>query len=126
MEDLFEELDPCGEIERCVNVCDNVTDLCSTRVRQVSGGRGGGEERRRSYRRYYDGQPIYCEFSPVTDFKESACPAMRGGVLWEGIATFMARNRWDDRCASGCTDDTWGETESTKRSRRARQRSKPR
>ena len=73
MEDLFEELDPCGEIEG-VNVCDNVTDHMMGNVYvKFREEEAAAKAKEKLQGRYYDGQPIYCEFSPVTDFKESTC-----------------------------------------------------
>mgnify|MGYP002834890686 FL=1 len=73
VEDLFEELDPCGEIEG-VNVCDNVTDHMMGNVYvKFREEEAAAKAKEKLQGRYYDGQPIYCEFSPVTDFKESTC-----------------------------------------------------
>jgi splicing factor U2AF 35 kDa subunit len=73
VEDLFEELDECGEIEG-VNVCDNATDHMAGNVYvkfvDEDGARRASEKLQG---RYYDGRPILVEYSPVTDFKESTC-----------------------------------------------------
>ena len=73
VEDVFEELDACGEIEG-VNVCDNVTDhmMGNVYVKFVEEEAAArAVEKLRG--RYYDGRPIAVEFSPVTDFRESTC-----------------------------------------------------
>lgn len=73
VEDVFEELDPCGEIEG-VNVCDNVTDHMMGNVYVKFKDEEAAEKALNALRgRYYDGRPILVEYSPVTDFKESTC-----------------------------------------------------
>jgi len=73
VEDVFEELDACGEIEG-VNVCDNVTDHMIGNVYVKFKEEEAAAKAVECLRgRYYDGRPILVEFSPVTDFRESTC-----------------------------------------------------
>ena len=73
VEDVFEELAPCGEIEG-VNVCDNVTDHMAGNVYVKFRDEDAAARALEKLRgRFYDGRPILAEFSPVTDFRESTC-----------------------------------------------------
>ena len=72
-EDIFEELDKFGQIEN-LNVCDNLADhLVGNVYVKFKEEESAGAACRALAGRYYSGRPIVCEFSPVTDFRESTC-----------------------------------------------------
>eukprot|EP00227_Mantoniella_beaufortii_P021793 CAMPEP_0197604378 /NCGR_PEP_ID=MMETSP1326-20131121/41045_1 /TAXON_ID=1155430 /ORGANISM="Genus nov. species nov., Strain RCC2288" /LENGTH=223 /DNA_ID=CAMNT_0043172031 /DNA_START=269 /DNA_END=936 /DNA_ORIENTATION=+ len=72
-EDIFEELATFGEIEG-LNVCDNLADhmVGSVYVKYREEESALAALNALSGR-FYAGRPILCEFSPVTDFRESTC-----------------------------------------------------
>ncbi|KAJ3394817.1 Splicing factor U2AF 26 kDa subunit [Lobulomyces angularis] len=72
-EDLFIELAKFGEIEE-LNVCDNVGDHLVGNVYVRFRYEEDAQKAMESLNdRFYAGRPVYCELSPVTDFKESCC-----------------------------------------------------
>ena len=71
--DIFEELAIHGEIEE-LNVCDNLADHMVGNVYVKFADEDDAMKAKQSLDgRYYMGRPIKCEFSPVTDFRESTC-----------------------------------------------------
>ena len=72
-EDIFEELATYGEIEG-VNVCDNLADHLVGNVYVKYREEESAQKALNALNgRFYSGRPILCEFSPVTDFRESTC-----------------------------------------------------
>ncbi|KAF5826587.1 hypothetical protein DUNSADRAFT_2631 [Dunaliella salina] len=72
-EDVFEELAQFGELEN-VNVCDNLADHMVGNVYVKFREEESAAKALAAFQgRYYNGRPIICEFSPVTDFRESTC-----------------------------------------------------
>jgi splicing factor U2AF subunit len=72
-EDIFEELDKFGEVEN-LNVCDNMADhLVGNVYVKFKEEDAAAKACAALAGRYYSGRPIVCEFSPVTDFRESTC-----------------------------------------------------
>ncbi len=72
-EDIFEELDKFGVIEN-LNICDNLADhLVGNVYVKFKEEEAAGAACAALAGRYYSGRPILCEFSPVTDFRESTC-----------------------------------------------------
>jgi splicing factor U2AF subunit len=71
--DVFEELAVHGEIEE-LNVCDNLADHMVGNVYVKFADEDDANKAKAALDgRYYMGRPIRCEFSPVTDFRESTC-----------------------------------------------------
>ena len=71
--DVFEELAIHGEIEE-LNVCDNLADHMVGNVYVKFADEDDAKKAKAALDgRYYMGRPIKCEFSPVTDFRESTC-----------------------------------------------------
>ncbi|KAK3005801.1 hypothetical protein RJ639_016267 [Escallonia herrerae] len=72
-EDLFEELSKYGEIES-LNVCDNLSDHMVGNVYvQFREEEHAASALKNLTGRFYAGQPIFVDFSPVTDFREAMC-----------------------------------------------------
>ena len=72
-EDVFEECAKFGEVEG-LNVCDNMADhLVGNVYVKFRDEEHALAARNALHNRYYDKRPIKCEFSPVTDFRESTC-----------------------------------------------------
>jgi splicing factor U2AF subunit len=72
-EDLFLELSKFGEIEE-LNVCDNVGDHLIGNVYVKFKYEQDTQKALDSLNnRFYAGRPLWCELSPVTDFRESCC-----------------------------------------------------
>ena len=72
-EDIFEELAKYGEIEG-LNVCDNTSDhLIGNVYVKFREEESALAALNALSGRFYSGRPILCEFSPVTDFRESTC-----------------------------------------------------
>ena len=72
-EDIFDELAKHGEIEG-LNVCDNLADhLVGNVYVKFREEEAALSALNAMNGRYYQGRPIRCEFSPVTDFRESTC-----------------------------------------------------
>lgn len=72
-EDIFEELASFGEIEG-LNVCDNLADhLVGNVYVKYREEESALAALNALSGRFYAGRPILCEFSPVTDFRESTC-----------------------------------------------------
>ncbi|KAK3028804.1 hypothetical protein RJ639_038631 [Escallonia herrerae] len=72
-EDLFEELSKYGEIES-LNVCDNLSDHMVGNVYvQFREEEHAARALKNLTGRFYAGQPIFVDFSPVTDFREAMC-----------------------------------------------------
>jgi len=72
-EDVFEELAKYGEIEG-LNVCDNTSDhLIGNVYVKFREEESALAALNALSGRFYSGRPILCEFSPVTDFRESTC-----------------------------------------------------
>ncbi|KAJ3223319.1 Splicing factor U2AF 26 kDa subunit [Clydaea vesicula] len=89
-EDLFIELAKFGEIEE-LNVCDNVGDHLVgnvyIRFRYEEDAQKASENLND---RFYAGKPLYCELSPVMDFKESCCRQYDNGDCTRGgFCNFM-------------------------------------
>lgn len=90
-EDVFLELEEkYGEIEE-MNVCDNLGDHLVGNV-YVKFRYEEDAEKAVNYvnNRWYNGQPIYAELSPVTDFRESCCRQYEMGECTRGgFCNFM-------------------------------------
>jgi len=90
-EDVFLELEEkYGEIEE-MNVCDNLGDHLVGNV-YVKFRYEEDAEKAVNYvnNRWYHGQPIYAELSPVTDFRESCCRQYEMGECTRGgFCNFM-------------------------------------
>ena len=72
-EDVFEECAKFGEVEG-LNVCDNMADhLVGNVYVKFRDEEHALAAKNALHDRYYDKRPIKCEFSPVTDFRESTC-----------------------------------------------------
>lgn len=72
-EDIFEELASYGEVEG-LNVCDNLADhLVGNVYVKYREEESALAALNALSGRFYAGRPILCEFSPVTDFRESTC-----------------------------------------------------
>ena len=72
-EDIFEELATYGEIEG-LNICDNLADhLVGNVYVKYREEESALAALNALSGRFYAGRPILCEFSPVTDFRESTC-----------------------------------------------------
>lgn len=72
-EDIFEELAKFGELEG-LNVCDNTSDhLIGNVYVKFREEESALAALNALSGRFYSGRPILCEFSPVTDFRESTC-----------------------------------------------------
>lgn len=89
-EEVFLELVKFGEIKDMI-VCDNLGDHL---IGNVYVKFGSEEEAEKAYRglngRYYSGKPIVCEYSPVTDFRESRCRQFEEGACGRGgFCNFM-------------------------------------
>ena len=80
-EDIFDELAKHGEIEG-LNVCDNLADhLVGNVYVKFREEEAALSALNAMNGRYYQGRPIRCEFSPVTDFPRIHLPPVRGPVL---------------------------------------------
>ncbi|XP_028058762.1 uncharacterized protein LOC114262608 isoform X1 [Camellia sinensis] len=72
-EDLFEELSKYGEIES-LNICDNLADHMVGNVYvQFREEEHAANALQNLTGRFYAGNPIIVDFSPVTDFREATC-----------------------------------------------------
>ncbi|KAF3539125.1 hypothetical protein F2Q69_00022917 [Brassica cretica] len=72
-EDIFEELDKCGEVES-LNVCDNLADHMIGNVYVLFKEEDQAAAALKALQgRFYLGRPIIADFSPVTDFREATC-----------------------------------------------------
>ncbi|XP_047325871.1 splicing factor U2af small subunit B-like [Impatiens glandulifera] len=72
-EDIFEELNKFGEIEN-LNVCDNLADhMIGNVYAQFKEEDHAAAALQALQGRFYSGQPIIADFSPVTDFREATC-----------------------------------------------------
>merc|ERR1711881_47015 len=90
-EDVFLELeDKYGEIEE-MNVCDNLGDHLVGNVYVKFRYEEDAEKAVNDVNnRWFDGQPIYGELSPVTDFRESCCRQYEMGECTRGgFCNFM-------------------------------------
>lgn len=90
-EDVFLELeDKYGEIEE-MNVCDNLGDHLVGNVYIKFRHEEDAEKTVNAVNnRWYNGQPIYAELSPVTDFRESCCRQYEMGECTRGgFCNFM-------------------------------------
>lgn len=90
-EDVFLELeDKYGEIEE-MNVCDNLGDHLVGNVYVKFKYEEDAEKAVTNVNnRWYNGQPIYAELSPVTDFRESCCRQYEMGECTRGgFCNFM-------------------------------------
>ncbi|KAI8775482.1 splicing factor U2AF 26 kDa subunit-like isoform X2 [Biomphalaria glabrata] len=90
-EEVFSELeDKYGEIEE-MNVCDNLGDHLVGNVyvkfrREEDAERAVAELNNR----WFNGRPIHCELSPVTDFREACCRQYEMGECTRGgFCNFM-------------------------------------
>jgi len=83
-EEVFLELVKFGEVKDLI-VCDNLGDhlIGSVYVKFAT-----EEEAENAYKglngRYYSGKAIVCEYSPVTDFRESRCRQFEEGACGRG------------------------------------------
>ncbi|XP_057301225.1 splicing factor U2AF 26 kDa subunit-like [Hydractinia symbiolongicarpus] len=90
-EDVFLELEEkYGEIEE-MNVCDNLGDHLVGNVYVKFKFEEDAEKAVNDVNnRWYNGQPIYAELSPVTDFRESCCRQYEMGECTRGgFCNFM-------------------------------------
>ena len=90
-EDVFIELeDKYGEIEE-MNVCDNLGDHLIGNVYIKFNGEDHAEKAVMDLNnRWYKGQPIHAELSPVTDFREACCRQYEMGECTRGgFCNFM-------------------------------------
>jgi len=90
-EDVFLELEEkYGEIEE-MNVCDNLGDHLVGNVYVKFRFEEDAEKAVNDVNnRWYNGQPIYAELSPVTDFRESCCRQYEMGECTRGgFCNFM-------------------------------------
>lgn len=90
-EDVFLELEEkYGEIEE-MNVCDNLGDHLVGNVYVKFRFEEDAEKAvNQVNNRWYNGQPIYAELSPVTDFRESCCRQYEMGECTRGgFCNFM-------------------------------------
>jgi len=90
-EDVFLELEEkYGEIEE-MNVCDNLGDHLVGNVYVKFKYEEDAEKSMVAVNnRWYNGQPIYAELSPVTDFRESCCRQYEMGECTRGgFCNFM-------------------------------------
>jgi len=90
-EDVFLELEEkYGEIEE-MNVCDNLGDHLVGNVYVKFRYEEDAEKSvNQVNNRWYNGQPIYAELSPVTDFRESCCRQYEMGECTRGgFCNFM-------------------------------------
>jgi len=90
-EDVFLELEEkYGEIEE-MNVCDNLGDHLVGNVYVKFRYEEDAEKAVNDLdNRWYNGQPIYAELSPVTDFREACCRQYEmGGCSRGGFCNFM-------------------------------------
>lgn len=90
-EDVFLELEEkYGEIEE-MNVCDNLGDHLVGNVYVKFRYEEDAEKAVNDVNnRWYNGQPIYAELSPVTDFRESCCRQYEMGECTRGgFCNFM-------------------------------------
>jgi len=89
-EDIFVELERFGEIEE-MNVCENVCEHLAGNVyvkwrREEDAGRA----MKNLSGRFYSGQAVHAEFSPVTDFRESSCRQFENNECTRGgLCNFM-------------------------------------
>jgi splicing factor U2AF subunit len=83
-EEVFLELVKFGEIKDLI-VCDNLGDHL---IGNVYVKFGAEEEAENAYKglngRFYSGKAIVCEYSPVTDFRESRCRQFEEGACGRG------------------------------------------
>ncbi|KAI1499192.1 putative splicing factor U2AF 23 kDa subunit [Biscogniauxia marginata] len=91
-EDLWCELCRYGELEELV-VCDNTNDHLIgnvyARFKYEDSAQRACDELNS---RWYAGRPIYCELSPVTDFREACCRLNSGeGCVRGGFCNFIHR-----------------------------------
>ncbi|KAK7970046.1 hypothetical protein PG984_001329 [Apiospora sp. TS-2023a] len=91
-EDLWCELCKYGELEELV-VCDNTNDHLIgnvyARFKYEDSAQQACDELNS---RWYAGRPIYCELSPVTDFREACCRLNSGeGCVRGGFCNFIHR-----------------------------------
>merc|ERR1711973_238653 len=90
-EDVFLELEEkYGEIEE-MNVCDNLGDHLVGNVYVKFRYEEDAEKAAKELdNRWYNGQPIYAELSPVTDFREACCRQYEMGECTRGgFCNFM-------------------------------------
>ncbi|XP_028401925.1 splicing factor U2AF 26 kDa subunit-like [Dendronephthya gigantea] len=89
-EDVFLELEKYGEIEE-MNVCDNLGDHLVGNVYIKYRREEDAEKACKVLNtRWYDGQAIYAELSPVTDFREACCRQYEMGECTRGgFCNFM-------------------------------------
>lgn len=83
-EEVFLELVKYGEIKDLI-VCDNLGDHL---IGNVYVKFNSEQEAETAYKtlngKYYSGRPIVCEYSPVTDFRESRCRQFEEGACGRG------------------------------------------
>ncbi|KXJ91454.1 hypothetical protein Micbo1qcDRAFT_65473 [Microdochium bolleyi] len=91
-EDLWCELCKYGELEELV-VCDNTNDhLVGNVYARFKYEDSAAKACDELNARWYAGRPIYCELSPVTDFREACCRLNSGeGCVRGGFCNFIHR-----------------------------------
>jgi len=89
-EEVFLELSKFGEIKDLI-VCDNLGDHLVGNVYVKFNTEEEAEAAQKSLSgRSYSNKPIVCEFSPVTDFRESRCRQFEEGACGRGgFCNFM-------------------------------------
>jgi splicing factor U2AF subunit len=83
-EEVFLELVKHGEIKDLI-VCDNLGDHLIGNVYVKFASEPEAENAFKTLNgKYYAGRPIVCEYSPVTDFRESRCRQFEEGACGRG------------------------------------------
>lgn len=83
-EEFFEELSTYGKVDQ-MNVCDNLGEhLLGNIYVKFDDEEDAAKAHKALYGRFYAGKPIICEYSPVTDFRESRCRQFDDGTCTRG------------------------------------------
>ncbi|XP_006171764.1 splicing factor U2AF 26 kDa subunit [Tupaia chinensis] len=89
-QEVFTEMEEYGEVEE-MNVCDNLGDHLVGNVYVKFGREEDAEKALVAVNsRWFHGQPIHAELSPVTDFREACCRQYETGACARGgFCNFM-------------------------------------
>ena len=83
-EEIYEELCTYGKVEQ-MNVMDNLGEhLLGNIYVKFEDEEDAAAAHKALYGRFYAGAPIICEYSPVTDFRESRCRQFDDGTCTRG------------------------------------------
>lgn len=83
-EELYEELCTYGKVEQ-MNIMDNLGEhLLGNIYVKFEDEEDAAAAHKALYGRFYAGAPIICEYSPVTDFRESRCRQFDDGTCTRG------------------------------------------